>query len=174
MFRACRFDLSRDPRLFLSEQLGGNSVVVVELEELAAAFGEVRQRLRRALAGPAGALASIRPAPFHLAPNGRLQLLIAADQAKAQQRSPQQSLGRATGERASSTLVGAPIRRVTLAVLVHAHGPLATAAANTAREQVSSSPLALAEPAMCCLELGLGDDRLMATGVPGPVVEHFA
>jgi hypothetical protein len=44
--------------LFLGgEQLAGDAVVVVELQELASSFGEVTKCLRRALTVPAGALA---------------------------------------------------------------------------------------------------------------------
>jgi hypothetical protein len=100
------FDLLREPPFVLGGQLGADPVLVLELEELASALGEVCESFRRALARPAATLAGPQPGHLQLPANGVLPACIGGYEAKRHECCSEEALARSTGDGTTVSPVG--------------------------------------------------------------------
>ncbi|HEY3833885.1 MAG TPA: hypothetical protein VGO03_16430 [Acidimicrobiia bacterium] len=167
-----RHDLSAQPALFLSEQLGADLAVVVEPQQLAPFRTKPVQRFRRSRHRGTPA-SGRRLGGRRLLSNSRSKLFIVTDQPQPEHRRPQQPTARTTGERAPFAPMTAPIVQMSRAIVLARHCSPALPAAHTSRQQVTTTTAARSTPTMRRSELFGRDDRWMPARVPLTTQQHF-
>ncbi len=136
-------DGNGEASLLLGEQIGSDLVVVVQPQQLATLPLQIVNQVTGAAGVPSAGLGGRRSGPLELQSDGRLELLVVADELQAQDGSPMQTDVRAAGLGATLSPVLAPVEPAALAVAVDGHEPVAQTTAHLARKQVRAAGPAL-------------------------------